>query len=89
MKPAFDVIVTEYATSGYTFDWSGCRSPSRAKRRHAQGHRTRLVVRPTPAAYEAGDKLYVHPAVYAAMKKRLAAQVDASIERALRGAYDA
>ena len=26
------------------FDWSGCRSPSRARRRHAQGHPQRVKI---------------------------------------------
>lgn len=29
-------------------DWSACRSPSRAKRRHRQGKKTRMVLRHVP-----------------------------------------
>lgn len=82
-----ELVVTPYATLGEEYDWSGCRSPSRARRRHRQGHRTRLVVRPKPACFEAGGRMYIHPVLHAALKKRLAAQVDASIEAALRRGY--
>lgn len=33
------------------FDWSGCRSPARAKRRHAMGHPQRVKITETEVAY--------------------------------------
>lgn len=33
------------------FDWSGCRSPARAKRRHAQGHPQRVKVTEEDVVY--------------------------------------
>lgn len=33
------------------YDWSGCRSPSRAKRRHAIGHPQRVKITTTPVGY--------------------------------------
>lgn len=33
------------------YDWSGCRSPARAKRRHAQGHPQRVKITLVERAY--------------------------------------
>lgn len=54
-------------------DWSGCRSPSRAKRRHAMGIRTRMVRRERPSCYfvEALNCYYIHPKMMKGFKERL------------------
>ena len=44
-------------------DWSGCRSPSRARRRLAKGYRQRMVERDVPAAFMLQGALIVHPAL--------------------------
>lgn len=55
------VVYNEHCVSR-TEDWSGCRSPSRAKRRHAMGIPQRMVVREQPAMYLIDpDVLYVNP----------------------------
>jgi hypothetical protein len=66
-------------------DWSAVRSPSRARRRQAQGHRQniRTVTRPMRAAIKGADgTLYVHPAVAAEISRSIAARIDQAIERA-------
>lgn len=50
-------------------DWSLCRSPSRARRRHKQGHRQHVVwVRPARHCYVFDGRLYMHPAVGACIR---------------------
>ena len=41
------------------FDWSGCRSPARARRRHKQGHPQRVTIIERDVAYLVG-KLAAH-----------------------------
>lgn len=55
------------------FDWSVCRSPSRAKRRHAQGIRTRVKISHKPVAYLQGNTLHAHPTLVAEMRKEMLA----------------
>lgn len=47
-------------------DWSGVRSPSRARRRRRQGHpqRIKIVGVPKSEAYRIGDMLVMHPATW-------------------------
>jgi hypothetical protein len=64
------------------------RSPSRARRRQAQGHRqnVRAVTRPMRDAIKGADgTLYVHPAVYAEIRRSIAARFDQAIEQAFMG----
>lgn len=44
-------------------DWSGVRSPSRARRRMKQGHRQRVrtIYVPDPDIYQMGGALHMHP----------------------------
>ena len=53
-------------------DWSGCRSIPRAKRRHAQGIRTRMRVKWRPRkdaiTIDGGRTYYLHPEAYTALK---------------------
>lgn len=44
-------------------DWSGVRSPARARRRRKQGHPQRMVSRQVPSreVYQVGDTLVMHP----------------------------
>jgi hypothetical protein len=54
-------------------DWSGCRSPSRARRRRRQGHPQRMVYRqvPDPSVYYIDDALVMHPETARAMERRM------------------
>lgn len=61
-------------------DWSRCRSPSRARRRHTRGIATRLRVIDKPACFAAGDTLYMHPDLARQVRERLAKDVQASID---------
>lgn len=55
--------LTEHVPEG---DWSNCRSPSRAKRRHARGFKQHVVwERPSSKCYIVNDCLFMHP-VFAA-----------------------
>ncbi len=49
-------------------DWSKCRSPSRARRRHARGIRTRMEIRFVPSTrvltIDDGRTLVMHPETY-------------------------
>ena len=54
-------------------DWSKCRSPSRAKRRHAKGIRTRLVEYRKPAGYMVGGTLIAHPEFIKELKRHTSA----------------
>lgn len=42
------------------FDWSGCRSPSRAKRRHARGIPQRVKVTEHDVAYLVNEDALLH-----------------------------
>lgn len=57
-----DVIVTESAVE-FVLDWSNCRSPSRAKRRHKRGFQQRVVRFDKPSSFLLQNKLYVHPTI--------------------------
>lgn len=49
-------------------DWSRCRSPSRSKRRRAQGIKTRVVITEKPVVLVLdGNKMVVHPSIYQKM----------------------
>ena len=63
-----EVTVTETATAAIPenkWDWSGYRSPSRAKRRR---HRSRIITR-EPACFQMGHKLVMHPRLWDELKK--------------------
>lgn len=68
-------------------DWSRVRSPSRARRRLAQGHKQniRTVTRPRRDALMVGGKLYVHPALAAEITRRMSEQFDRLAERTIMG----
>ena len=53
-------------------DWSGCRSPSRARRRLRMGHPQRMVVRYLPMGIVYGGQLMVHPEILEQMEKAAA-----------------
>lgn len=57
-----EITPFEYATQRVA-DWSRCRSPSRARRRYAQGHRQRVVWRDEPVALLLAGKIFAHPVV--------------------------
>ena len=47
-------VVTRPETTRTEYDWSRCRSRSRAERRHKQGHRQNVVIREVP-----DDRVYM------------------------------
>lgn len=95
MRPQYmglDIVETSTAES-VEQDWSGCRSPSRAKRRHARGIRTRMTEKRTPAAFRFGNKLYVHPRIAAELRNAFARDMKSAIDKrmldALNGTVEA
>lgn len=54
-------------------DWSGVRSPGRARRRRLQGHPQRIVVtgKPKTDIYVFGGRMVMHPAVWDQIKKEM------------------
>lgn len=77
-------IETIYATEEYE-DWSGCRSIPRARRRHKQGIQTAMRIRRKPACYQADGKMFIHPDLMRAMKKRLSDRVEADMYNSILG----
>ena len=53
------------------FDWSKCRSPSRARRRHRKGHPQRVTVTWKPLAFVMEGVLHMHPEAHAALMDTL------------------
>lgn len=45
------------------FDWSGCRSPARARRRYKQGHQQRVKISERDVAYLVGKRAVYEMAV--------------------------
>lgn len=50
-------------------DWSGVRSPGRARRRRALGYPQRIVVTPKKEAYRVGRMLVMHPLMAYALRR--------------------
>jgi hypothetical protein len=74
------VTVTETVTAALPeekWDWSAYRSPSRARRRRDR----RKVVTREPACFQLGNRIVMHPALWA----RLKAQLDANSNGLFRG----
>lgn len=78
--PGVDFVESIHATS---LDWSGCRSPSRAKRRHAKGILQR--VRRVPACYMINGVMHIHPDMAKRLRAKLSDQIKATTEKALFG----
>lgn len=55
-------------------DWSGCRSPSRARRRYKRGFPQRVVFKPDPGFYFVGRSIAVHPATGKTLRAHLRSQ---------------
>ena len=72
-------------------DWSRVRSPGRARRCLAKGHKQniRTVTRPRRDALVIGGKLYVHPAIADEMRRKISAQFDRLAERTIMGESNA
>lgn len=60
-------------------DWSQCRSPSRAKRRHAKGIPQR--VHRVPACYSINGVMHIHPEMAQRIRAQLAERVDRTAEK--------
>jgi len=64
------VLVTDNATAELPperWDWSRCRSPSRAKRRRSM----KWVITRDPACYQVGHRLLVHPTLWLQIQDKL------------------
>lgn len=72
-------------------DWSACRSPGRAKRRHRLGHPQHMVVRRVPASFVLHGVMYLHPEIYSRLIERVAKQhshmLDSMMLAAASGLY--
>lgn len=71
-------------------DWFACRSPSRARRRHARGIRTRMVVRQVPSnemfLVKAKPPYYVvHPELWDKLQRALASILRTTVDAHLFG----
>lgn len=75
-----EIVESVHATE-LVQDWSECRSPSRSKRRHRQGIRTRLKEYRKPACYMMGDVMVAHPEFIKEMRKKLAENHTRAMER--------
>jgi hypothetical protein len=64
-----DLLTVEYV------DFSGCRSPSRARRRLRQGiaGRVKRYRIPDPKAYQIAGEIWMHPALAGELKRRFLA----------------
>jgi len=69
-------VETIHAT---TLDWSNCRSPSRAKRRHALGIPQR--VKRVPACYSVNGVMHIHPEMARMLRDKIAERVNTTAEK--------
>lgn len=82
------IIEAIHMVEGYE-DWSGVRSPGRARRRLRQGHRQNIVqrTRPMPGMMQTADALYGHPDTIArvvrAVSERHRVKLDAAMAEAM------
>jgi len=63
------VVSSPYA-SALQFDWTGCRSPSRARRRYKQGHPQRVKITREPVVMMLGGQMFAHPDVIAELRRQ-------------------
>lgn len=72
-------IITDRNMTETVEDWSGVRSPGRARRRRTQGHPQRIKIRliPSKQIYQLGDSLVMHPETL----RQLEVQMDAEMKR--------
>lgn len=68
-RPQLSEIVVSHSIVSREEDWSGVRSPSRAKRRRAK-HPQRIVVKDVPAVLVIGRTMYMHPVKWREMLAR-------------------
>lgn len=69
------VVTDKTLTDFIGWDFSRCRSPSRAERRFKRfGARNKLIhaiIRAKPNVYKMGDTLIMHPDIWMAMQQRI------------------
>ena len=82
MTFGMDIIESE-AMVDYVEDWSRVRSPSRAIRRRRRGFPQNIVTRavPKPGGFRMGNKLVMHPVIAAQLRKRIADDAAADMDR--------
>lgn len=64
-------IVADPNLTEYVEDWSDVRSPSRARRRRAQGHKQRIKLVPAPNMVTIGGRVHASPAAYQRLRQQL------------------
>lgn len=84
---AIEIVTSDHLVETVE-DWSGCRAPSRARRRWRQGHpqRHKFVTRPKPGGVMIGGVLYMHPDEYEKLKKYVAQDHQRSVDRMMMDA---
>lgn len=69
------IFASDAMPTDTVWDWSKCRSRSRAARRHWQGHRQRIEFRQEPRRevlyVEAQNAMFMHPVVLAEFRSAL------------------
>ena len=76
--PAALRIRTSYHLTEPFENWSGCRSVSRARRRHAKGIKTamRRYDRPARKAYQMNGEIWMHPEMEKALQFQIKKRAD-------------
>lgn len=83
-----DIRTSEHLTETVE-DWSGCRSPSRARRRLRQGcpQRVKTVTRPRPGGVVINGVVYMHPIEFDKLKARTADKIKQRIDQMAMNAF--
>lgn len=77
------IVETIHAVGELVEDWSGCRSPSRAKRREWRGFPQHVKRYRKPACYEANGTLFIHPALARELRQTVKKRIDRQIDNDL------
>lgn len=74
-------IVENPRLESLQFDYSACRSPSRARRRYKRGIVGRVKVSMKPYAMQVGDTIYMHPMLAEKFRQHVAEKaVDVTLD---------
>lgn len=80
----FDIVV-DAGLPDLVEDWSGVRSPSRARRRRAQGHRQNIKLVSRDDLYVVGNRGIVTVRQYEAIKRRMLEEINKQVREAFVG----
>lgn len=76
MMPMFGLLIVEDANMVEQVgeDWSGVRSPARARRRRARGFPQRIkpIMAPKKQIYRVGDRMIMHPQTARILREKIA-----------------